>query len=170
MPNAESDPEGFDAVHSFAVARKIVTIFGRSLRRTDLGEAVRWSWGAQPIRVEPRWNGIGAWFTPGSPGRLRFGYYEAGNGADSTRVHMCQSFEVVAHEAGHAVLEALRPGMLDAGGNGVAMHEAFADLTAIFRATACGRARVYIRPIRRHWPRCNRCRTLLISLIVRQEA
>ena len=42
--------------------------------------------------------------------------------------------------------------------------------TIAFRPTACGRARVDITPIQRHWRHYRTCQTPLKSLIVRQEA
>jgi hypothetical protein len=53
------------------------------------------------------------------------------------RVFTCRSFDIVAHEMGHAILDSIRPGYLTSthpqtGG----LHEAFGDLSAIFTMLA----------------------------------
>jgi hypothetical protein len=52
------------------------------------------------------------------------------------RVFTCRSFDIVAHEAGHAILDGLKPSWIFSSSTPQtgAMHEAFGDLTAIFLA------------------------------------
>lgn len=59
---------------------------------------------------------------------LKFYYFYDQN--TQKTVYTCQSADIVAHEAGHAILDALRPGYFESqdpqtGG----LHEAFGDLT-----------------------------------------
>jgi hypothetical protein len=51
--------------------------------------------------------------------------------------YTCSSFDVVAHEAGHAVLDAMCPQLLRSGRlDHKAVHETFGDLTALFASLA----------------------------------
>jgi hypothetical protein len=65
---------------------------------------------------------------------LKFFFFNAGT--PPAQVFTCRSLDITAHEAGHAILDALKPGWLLAsnppqtGG----LHESFGDLTAIFLA------------------------------------
>lgn len=53
-----------------------------------------------------------------------------------TTIFTCRSLDIVAHEAGHAVLDGLKPGWLTSGNppQTGGLHESFGDLTAIFLA------------------------------------
>jgi Zn-dependent metalloprotease len=44
-------------------------------------------------------------------------------------VYTCRSFDIVAHEAGHAYLDALKPSWWGYDGQTGAFHESFGDLT-----------------------------------------
>ena len=68
---------------------------------------------------------------------LRFFYFHPNDDKNAPLVYTCRSFDIVAHEAGHAILDALQPGYLSSwhpqtGG----LHESFGDLTAIFTMLA----------------------------------
>lgn len=132
------DPKGFDAVHTFAVVRQVVTMFKRALRRANIGATFEWQWGAgDPIRVYPH-AGIeaNAYYSRGAR-CLRFFYFHPDGDPSNPLVYTCRSFDIVAHETGHAILDALRPGYWaswhpQTGG----LHESFGDLTAIFTMLA----------------------------------
>ena len=68
---------------------------------------------------------------------LKFFYFHPGNNPSRPLVYTCRSFDIVAHETGHAILDALQPGYWNSwhpetGG----LHESFGDLTSIFTMLA----------------------------------
>lgn len=114
----------FDAVHTFSVVRMVVNMFSRYN-----GKEFKWQWGDGPIKVDPR-----AGLTPNayysrSERTLRFFYFKPQNSRNM--VFTCRSFDIVAHEAGHAYLDALKPGWWGYNGQTGAFHESFGDLTSI---------------------------------------
>lgn len=119
-----------DTIHTFAVVRLVVDLYRRSLRRIDSSRSIVWPWGSSPLRIQPRAGSRqGAWYFEN--GRLEFHSFPVGSDPGDL-LHTCQSFDIVAHEAGHAVLDGLRPGYLTQGVDAKALHEGFGDLTALF--------------------------------------
>lgn len=70
---------------------------------------------------------------------LLFGYFPAsddiaGRGLPGGIVFTCLSHDIIAHETTHALLDGMYPGSLDSTGpDGLAFHEAFADIVALFQ-------------------------------------
>jgi hypothetical protein len=144
-PNAFGDyimapgTDQFDAVHTFAVVRQTLTMYQRTLAAAGSPAPLPWQWNAagntDPVKVFPHGlpNVMNAFYSR-SEKALKFGDFIP-SGATS-RVYTCRSFDIVAHETGHAVLDGLKPGWLLAsnppqtGG----LHESFGDITAIFLA------------------------------------
>lgn len=142
-PNAFGDfimspnTEQFDAVHTFTVVRQTLTMYQRVLATGDSGAPLPWAWNSasntQPLAVFPRGlpNVMNAYYSRNDRA-LKFGDFVPSGGSD--RVFTCRSFDIVSHEAGHAVLDGLKPQWIlssappQTGG----LHEAFGDLTAIF--------------------------------------
>ncbi|OMH39404.1 hypothetical protein [Motiliproteus sp. MSK22-1] len=127
------NPIEFDAVHTFTVVRKVLTMYRRALNRNNVTQNFDWQWGPEPISVYPR-AGIeaNAYYSRGQKS-LRFYYFHPGGNERANLVYTCQSFDIVSHEVGHAVLDSLKPGYwnswhLQTGG----LHESFGDLTTIF--------------------------------------
>lgn len=121
--------EAFDAVHTYAVVRQVVTMYQRVLNR-------RLEWrNSGPINIFPHGGpGANAFYSPNDH-ELRFFFFRPPGSPPSTpEIFTCRSLEIVAHEAGHAVLDGLKPNWLSraspaqTGG----LHEAFGDLTSIF--------------------------------------
>lgn len=125
----------FDAVHSFAVCRQVLTMYERAFNRLDILRAEdknskglfafkkKWK---KPLDlyVRAKEGTLSAQYTSGVQ-TIFFGYKDD--------VFTCRSFDVIAHETGHAVLDAIRSGYktkrnLDT----LAIEEAFCDLTAVF--------------------------------------
>ena len=133
----EENPHMFDAVHTFAVVRQVVTIFERALNRVGNEEAFSWQWGDQPIKVFPRaGHDINAYYSR-TEQALRFFYFHSNTDEKQPLVFTCRSYDIIAHEVGHAVLDALRPGYLTSGNpQAGGLHESFGDLTAIFTMLA----------------------------------
>lgn len=126
----------FDAVHAFAVVRETLTLFERLL-----GAPIPWQWNTgtnvEPIGVFPH-AGVtqNAYYSRGDKA-LKFFFFDPPGTTPGTRTTFtCRSLDIVAHETGHAILDALKPKWLLAsnppqtGG----LHESFGDLTAIFLA------------------------------------
>lgn len=135
----QPDTDQFDAVHSFAVVRLTLTMYQRVLSRAEQGAPLPWAWNnsrnTEPLEVFPHGlpNVMNAYYSRNDRA-LKFGHFVASG--DIGRVYTCRSFDIVAHETGHAVLDGLKPKWIlnsappQTGG----LHEAFGDLTAIFLA------------------------------------
>lgn len=138
---AQPDTPQFDAVHTFAVVRQTLTMYQRALSAAGAEMPLPWQWNSSvdtaPLQVFPYGlpNVMNAFYSR-SQGCLKFGDFVPTGQLD--RVYTCRSFDIVAHETGHAVLDGLKPDWLQAdnppqtGG----LHESFGDLTAIFLALA----------------------------------
>jgi hypothetical protein len=127
--------EGFDAVHTFSVVRQTLTMYQRVLG----GVQLPWQWNSAsnvvPISVFPRAGDTANAFYSRAEKSLKFFFFTPpGAPAGTPKVFTCRSLDIVAHETGHAVLDALKPQWLlsnnppQTGG----LHESFGDLTAIF--------------------------------------
>jgi hypothetical protein len=144
-PNAFGDfiltpgTDQFDAVHTYAVVRQTLTMYQRALASGGSGAPLPWQWNSgsnsEPLQIHPHGlpNVMNAFYSRGQKS-LKFGdFIPSGT---SARVYTCRSFDIVAHETGHAILDGLKPNWLLAnnppqtGG----LHESFGDLTAIFLA------------------------------------
>jgi len=138
---AQPDTPQFDAVHTFAVVRQTLTMYQRALSAAGAEMPLPWQWNSSvdtaPLQVFPYGlpNVMNAFYSR-SQGCLKFGDFLPTGQLE--RVYTCRSFDIVAHETGHAVLDGLKPDWLQAdnppqtGG----LHESFGDLTAIFLALA----------------------------------
>lgn len=133
------DTPQFDAVHTFAVVRQTLTMYQRALSTSGVEMPLPWQWNSSidtaPLQVFPYGlpNVMNAFYSR-TQTCLKFGDFVPNGQAE--RVYTCRSFDIVAHETGHAVLDGLKPAWLLAaappqtGG----LHESFGDLTAIFLA------------------------------------
>jgi hypothetical protein len=130
------DTEAFDAVHCFAVVHQALTMCQRAM-----GATIRWQWNSavnvDPIKVLPRAGETMNAFYSRTEKALKFFFFrKPGAPATAPRVFTCRSFDIVSHEAGHAVLDSLKPGWIGGSANPQtgALHEAFGDILAIFLA------------------------------------
>lgn len=124
----------FDCAHTWAVVRQTLTMFER-LRD---GASIPWAWNTggntDLVTVHPRaGQTANAYYSRGQKA-LKFFYFTPGG--SSTQIFTCRSLDIVAHEAGHAILDGLKPGWLGAGNppQTGGLHEAWGDLSAIFLA------------------------------------
>src|SRR4051812_29676960 len=126
--------EAFDAVHTFAIVRMTLTMYERGMA----GATLPWQWNtggnADPLRVFPRAGVTQNAFYSRNDKALKFFFFDTGT--PPAQVFTCRSLDIVAHETGHAILDALKPGWLAAGNppQTGGLHESFGDLTAIFLA------------------------------------
>jgi hypothetical protein len=133
------DTPQFDAVHTFAVVRQTLTMYQRSLSSAGAEMPLPWQWNSSidtaPLHIFPYGlpNVMNAFYSR-SQNCLKFGDFVPSG--QKERVFTCRSFDIVAHETGHAVLDGLKPHWLlaDAPPQTGGLHEAFGDLTAIFLA------------------------------------
>jgi hypothetical protein len=129
-------PEAFDAVHTFAVIRQTLTMYERHLTP----KKVPWQWNTggnvDPLSVFPRAGVTQNAFYSRSMRALKFFFFDTTQPPPLHTVFTCRSFDIVAHEAGHAILDGLKPGWLSAGNppQTGGLHESFGDLTAMFLA------------------------------------
>ncbi|KKK45783.1 MAG: hypothetical protein Lokiarch_06970, partial [Candidatus Lokiarchaeum sp. GC14_75] len=128
------NPEKFDAVHTFSVIRQVLTMYNRAiLKQNENYSGFQWVWGKVPIKVYPyAAYGANAYYSRDEQA-LKFFYFNPNDDETKPLVYTCRSFDIVAHETGHAFLDALCPEFLiswhpETGG----LHEAFGDLTSIF--------------------------------------
>lgn len=136
--NPNENPKEFDSVHTFTVIRQVITMYKRVLMRNGIETEFKWQWGSNtPINVFPR-AGIdkNAYYNRNEK-CLRFFYFHPGDNEALPLVYTCRSFDIVSHETGHAILDALKPGFWaswhsQTGG----LHESFGDLTSIFTMLA----------------------------------
>ncbi len=125
-----------DCVHTYSV----VAMALRMWQQSRAGQAIPWAWNTggntQRIMVKPRaFSGANAFYSRNGR-ELSFGFFTPQG--STSQVFTCRSLDITAHEAGHAILDGLKPGWLGIGNvpQTGAMHEAFGDLTAIFLALA----------------------------------
>mgnify|MGYP000489134488 CR=1 FL=1 len=133
------DTPQFDAVHTFAVVRQTLTMYQRSLSSAGAEMPLPWQWNSSidtaPLQIFPYGlpNVMNAFYSR-NQSCLKFGDFVPSG--QKERVFTCRSFDIVAHETGHAVLDGLKPYWLqaDAPPQTGGLHESFGDLTAIFLA------------------------------------
>lgn len=126
----------FDCAHTWAVIRQTLAMWER-LRG---GTRIPWAWNTggntERLTVHPRAGVTANAYYSRTQKVLKFFSFTP-SGATSP-VYTCRSFDIAAHEVGHAVLDGLKPGWL--GGSNPpqtgGLHESFGDLSAIFAALA----------------------------------
>lgn len=129
-----ASPEAFDAVHTFAVVRMVLTLY----ERLETPAQVPWQWNTggntDPLDVFPHAGVTQNAFYSRAMKALKFFFFDSGTPPET--VFTCRSLDITAHETGHAILDGLKPGWIGSsslpqtGG----LHESFGDLTAIFLA------------------------------------
>lgn len=129
---SESDPQ-FHQQMVYAVASRVLESVDRAL-----GRRVRFA-GGQPLRLMPHaFQGRNAYYDDDLSAVL-FGYFAAdeddpGANLPGQTIFTCLSHDIVAHEVAHAVLDRLRRHFREPTNPHVpALHEAFADIVAIFQ-------------------------------------
>ncbi|WEX76279.1 hypothetical protein PYH37_004574 [Sinorhizobium numidicum] len=131
---------------TYAVAMNTIVNFESALGRValwaprDHDEDGRWinPQYVQRLRIYPHaLRDANAYYSPEKKALL-FGYFEAGEGQSGapagTVIFTCLSHDIIAHETSHALLDGMHPRFSEATNPDVlALHEAFADIVAIFQ-------------------------------------
>ena len=124
------------AINAFGTVFQTVRMFEGP---DALGRQVDWAFGSEQLLVVPR---AGEWanaFYERATRSLQFFSFVGESGA---RVHTALSRDIVAHECGHALLDAVAPSLYDSSTpQSVAIHEAVADLIAVIMALDSRRLR-----------------------------
>lgn len=152
---SESDPQ-FHQQMVYAVASRVLENFDRAL-----GRRLRF-WGGQRLRLFPHaFQGRNAFYDDGLNAVL-FGYFLAdeddpGPNLPGQYVFTSLSHDIIAHEVAHAALDRLHRHYREPTSPQVpALHEAFADVVAIFqRFTFAGVVREVVRATRGDLSRPN---------------
>jgi len=134
----EENPLEFDAVHTYTIVRQVLTMLRRALNRMQITQNFNWFWGPEPINVYPRAGLDANAYYSRNDKALSFFYFHPSDNETDSLIYTSRSFDIVAHEVGHAALDSLKPEFLSSswhpqtGG----LHESFGDLTAIFTMLA----------------------------------
>lgn len=127
VPRSPAD-RSFQAVSVFATVHKALTMFES---KDVLGRRIDWAFDGPQLLVVPR------------AGNWRNAYYERESrslqffsfAGDDRRpvIHTSLSLDIVSHEVGHAILDAVAPSLYDSvTTQSLAIHEAVGDLSTLF--------------------------------------
>ena len=118
----------FNQVSVFATILKTMAMFEES---DTLGRPITWAFNAPQLLVVPR---AGDWanaFYERETHSLQFFYFNPESNPEQP-VYTCLSHDIVCHETGHAILDGIAPDLYNCiSPQGLALHEAIADLTAV---------------------------------------
>ena len=107
-----------------------------------LGRQIRWAFGSEQLLVVPRageW--ANAFYDRGTRSLQFFSFPDE----EGHRVYTGLSRDVVSHECGHALLDAVVPSLYNSSTpQSLAIHEAVADLIALIMALDSGRLRIAV--------------------------
>ena len=133
-PNDEGTYTFKPGTKKHAAAASMVTVQKTIDEMSAKFGKLNWAFGAEKIGLNPdAGTDFNAYYTRDG-GSLNF--FHGNDRAAKNVVYSGASGEVVSHEVGHAVLDAVRPGYFDTwktDTNG--FHEAFGDLTALYMST-----------------------------------
>ncbi|MEP3889013.1 MAG: hypothetical protein ABJN69_01025 [Hellea sp.] len=117
---------GVRQVSLFTTVMRVLDLFEN---KDALGRRLKWAFGDQ-LTVYARAGKKANASYQRKTGSLQFFYFTPENKPDTT-IHLADSPDIVAHEAGHAVLDAIAPDLYTSRNPQTrAIHEAVADLTA----------------------------------------
>jgi hypothetical protein len=120
----ENDPRSA-AAQSFAAVARTIQMF-----EAAIGQPVNWAFGSERLSVTPDdGDNLNAYYSRWGGGVV---FFHSTDPITGDNVMSGKSGEVSAHEAGHALLDAYRPGYFDGWSPDVAaFHESFGDMMSI---------------------------------------
>jgi hypothetical protein len=126
----------FNRVSVFGTIAQIIDLFEEP---DALGRRLTWAFDAPQLLVIPR---AGEWanaFYERDSHSLQFFSFRSRRNPD-TMIHTCQSRDIVAHEAAHAIFDGIAPDLYHAlSPQSLAIHETVADLASLLAALRCRR-------------------------------
>ncbi len=136
----EADGDATSAANIAVNAFGTVLLTVRMFEGPDaLGRRVEWAFGSEQLLVVPR---AGEWANAFYDRGTRSLQFFSFAGRSGVRVHTALSRDIVAHECGHALLDAVVPSLYDSSTpQSIAIHEAVADLIAVIMALDSRRLR-----------------------------
>ncbi|MEJ2258780.1 MAG: hypothetical protein P8X98_17705 [Woeseiaceae bacterium] len=125
----------FQRVSVFATILKTIRAFeGNDV----LGRELTWAFDAPQLLVIPRAGNWANAFYERESHSLQFFYFDSTSKPGKT-IFTSSSHDIITHEAGHAILDGIAPGLYDAiTPQALALHEAIADLTSLIMALESG--------------------------------
>jgi len=119
----------FHQLNTYAIAARAT-----ELVELELGRPLRWGFEGSRLLVVPHAGVLENAFYSAESHSLQF-YSFMGNGRSRRAYHTALAHDIVAHETGHAILDAVRPRYYEPfEPETSALHEAIGDLCAIFAA------------------------------------
>ena len=130
----------FLQINTFATVLKTIYMLRESEKEEDkdkgdtLGRSIKWASGLPQLLVIPRAGRMKNAFYHRETNSLQFFMFSPTDKPDQT-VYTCLFRDIVAHETGHAIVDAIAPDLYHAQqSQALAMHESIADLTALLMA------------------------------------
>lgn len=124
------------AVNAFGIAFLTIKMFEGP---DALGREVTWAFDGEQLLIVPRAGERANAFYDRRTRSLQFFWF---TGASGGTVFTALSRDIVAHECGHALLDAVVPSLYDSGTpESIAIHEAVADIVAVLMALDSARLR-----------------------------
>ncbi len=141
FPDYDRDDFRFHQLNAYAITANAVEVAER-----ELGRDLIWPFEASRLIVLPHAGERANAFYDQDTHSLQFYSFLRANGARP--YHTCLSHDVVAHEAGHAILDAVRSRLIESfERESWALHEAVGDLTGMFAALEYPVVRDTILPV-----------------------
>lgn len=129
FPEYELDDMRFHQLNTYAIAARAT-----ELVELELGRPLRWGFEGSRLLVVPHAGILENAFYSAESHSLQF-YSFMGNGRRRRAYHTALAHDIVSHETGHAVLDAVRPRYYEPfEPETSALHEAIGDLCAVFAA------------------------------------
>ena len=129
FPEYDLDDVRFHQLNTYAIAARAT-----ELVELELGRPLRWGFEGSRLLVVPHAGILENAFYSAESHSLQF-YSFMGNGRRPRTYHTALAHDIVAHETGHAVLDAVRPRYYEPfEPETSALHEAVGDLCAVFAA------------------------------------
>ena len=120
----------FHAQNVYAIAARTLAAFEQAL-----GRRLAWAFGGHQLFLVPHAFSEANAYYAGDDRGVFFGYLEL----PGRTIQTCLSHDIVAHEVTHAVLDGLRPHLIEPGlPDQAAFHEAFADIVALLSVFSVG--------------------------------